>query len=175
MGIRLTARCFCSIYRNKLGLLLKVAIIHNFKTIEINFILATCILPSKMFTLEQLKAAHGKVKSGADFPAYIQAIKKWGVTHYDTFVSNGNSDYYGENGHKISTGARYEALELAEKPNTDQFKADLKAHQQGKTDFPTFCKDCAKSGIEKWVISIDAMTCVYFDIDGNEALTELIP
>lgn len=27
-----------------------------------------------MFTLDQIKAAHNKVKSGADFPAYIQDL-----------------------------------------------------------------------------------------------------
>ena len=32
-----------------------------------------------MFTAEEVKTAHSKVKSGADFPAYIQEIKKWGL------------------------------------------------------------------------------------------------
>ena len=35
-----------------------------------------------MFTIEQITEAHSKVKSGADFPAYIQELKKIGVTHY---------------------------------------------------------------------------------------------
>ena len=29
-----------------------------------------------MFTLEQIKQAHSQVESGADFPSYIQEIKK---------------------------------------------------------------------------------------------------
>jgi len=58
-----------------------------------------------MFTSEQIKAAHGKVKSGADFPAYIQAIEKIGVTYYETFVEDGHADYYGENGYKVSLPA----------------------------------------------------------------------
>lgn len=128
-----------------------------------------------MFIVEQIKAAHSKVKSGADFPAYIQDIKKLGVTYYETFVSNGNSDYYGANEHKVLTGARYDALTIAENSNPEQFKADLKAHQQGKTNFPTFCKDCAKSGIEKWVICMDKMTCTYYDKAGKEILVEEIP
>ena len=36
-----------------------------------------------MFTVEQIKAAHSKVQSGADFPAYIREIKELGVTHYE--------------------------------------------------------------------------------------------
>lgn len=37
---------------------------------------------------------------------------------------------------------------MAEKANPEQFKSDLKAHQEGKTDYPTFCEDSAKSGVE---------------------------
>jgi uncharacterized protein YbcV (DUF1398 family) len=130
---------------------------------------------ARMFTLEQIKAAHSKVKSGADFPAYIQDIKKMGVTHYDTLVSNGNADYFGADGAVVSTGAKYETLTVSDTADAEQFKADLKAHQYGKTDYPTFCEDCAKSGIEKWVIYLDKMTCTYYDKAGNEVLVEVIP
>lgn len=128
-----------------------------------------------MFTAEQIKAAHSKVKSGADFPAYIREIKQLGVTHYEAAVSNGNADYYGAADHSISTGAKYETLVVAVSSNPEQFKADLLAHQQGKTNFPTFCSDCAKSGIAKWAISMDKMTCTYYDKAGNEILVEEIP
>lgn len=63
-----------------------------------------------MFTLEQTKTAHSKVKSGADFPAYINDIKQLGVTGYETFVSDGHTDYYGTNDFKISTVARYNTI-----------------------------------------------------------------
>jgi uncharacterized protein YbcV (DUF1398 family) len=128
-----------------------------------------------MFTIEQIKAAHSKVKSGADFPAYIQDIKKLGVSFYETFVRDGHTDYYGTNDYKTTSPAKYEALTVVEVSNAEQFKADLKAHQQGKTDYPTFCNDCAKSGIEKWAVNIDKMTCTYYDKAGNEILVEQIP
>lgn len=32
-----------------------------------------------MFTVEQIETAHDKVKTGADFPNYIQEIKQMGV------------------------------------------------------------------------------------------------
>lgn len=128
-----------------------------------------------MFTAEQIKAAHSKVKSGADFPAYIQEIKELGVTHYEVAVSNGNADYYGKDDLKISTGAKYTDLIVAENCKADQFKSDLIAHQQGKTNYLTFCNDCAKSGIAKWIISMDKMTCTYYDKAGNEIFMEKIP
>lgn len=128
-----------------------------------------------MFTIEQIKAAHSKVKSGADFPAYIQDLKKLGVTSYETYVIDGHTDYFGENDYKTSSSAHYEALNLGDVSNAEQFKADLKAHQQGKTDYPTFCNDCAKSGIEKWAVCMNKMTCTYYDTAGNDILVEQIP
>jgi uncharacterized protein YbcV (DUF1398 family) len=128
-----------------------------------------------MFTVEQIKEAHNKVKSGADFPAYIQNLKKLGVTYYETFVADGHTDYYGANEYKTTSSARYETLTIAEISNTEQFKVDLKSHQQGKTDYPIFCNDCAKSGIEKWAVCTDKMTCTYYDKAGNEVLVEEIP
>ena len=111
-----------------------------------------------MFTTEQIKAAHSKVKSGADFPAFIRDIKELGVTHYESFVADGHTDYFGKNDFKTSSPAKYPDLTITDDSNTEQFKIDIKAHQEGKTDYPTFCKDCAKSGIEKWVVNIENMT-----------------
>ena len=129
----------------------------------------------KMFTVEQIKAAHNKVNSGADFPAYIQDIKKLGVTYYETFVADGHTDYFGANDYKTSSVAKYDTLTIAPVSNIEQFKTDIKAHQQGKTDYLNFCNDCAKSGIEKWAVCMDKMTCTYYDKAGNEILVEQIP
>ncbi len=128
-----------------------------------------------MFTIEQIKEAHGKVKSGADFPVYIQELKKLGVAYYETFVFDGHTDYYGANDYKTTSPAKYEVLKVAESSNVEQFKADLIAHQQGKTDYPTFCNDAAKSGIEKWAVRFDKMTCTYYNKAGNEIVVENIP
>ncbi|MBK8980819.1 MAG: DUF1398 family protein [Ignavibacteria bacterium] len=83
-----------------------------------------------MFTLEQIKSAHSKVRSGADFPAYIQEIKKSGVTNYDSFVSDGHIDYYGADDFKISSPGKYEEMKIADDSDIEQFKADIKAHQE---------------------------------------------
>ena len=128
-----------------------------------------------MFTLEQIKTAHRKVKSGMDFPAYIQDIKELGVISYETFVNDGHTNYYGAVDHQISSPAKYNPLLIADISDGDQFKTDLKAHQQGKTNYPVFCSDCARSGIEKWLVSIEQMTCIYYDKNGKKILVEKIP
>jgi uncharacterized protein YbcV (DUF1398 family) len=128
-----------------------------------------------MFTIEQIKAAHSKVKSGADFPAYIQEIKALGVTHYETYVTDGHVDYHGANDYTAEVPAKYDPLAIADAVKSEEFKLELMAHQQGKTDFLTFIKMCAVFGIEKWAISMDKMTCTYFDKAGKEILVEQIP
>lgn len=128
-----------------------------------------------MFTVEQIKSAHSKVKSGADFPSYIQELIRLGVVFYEAYVTDGHTDYCGNDNFKTSTPPKYGQLKIADQSNLEQFKSDLKAHQQGKTNYSTFCSDCAKSGIEKWTVSMGKMTCTYFDKAGNEMLVEVIP
>jgi len=128
-----------------------------------------------MFTPEQIRVAHSKVKSGADFPNYVQDLIKLGVTVYETYVSDGHTDYLGTDDYKTSSEPKYSQLIIAEQADVNQFRLDLKAHQQGKTDYATFCNDCAKSGVEKWTVRMDKMTCTYFAKAGKKLLVETIP
>jgi uncharacterized protein YbcV (DUF1398 family) len=128
-----------------------------------------------MFTLDSIKSIHSKVKSGADFPAYIKALKELGVLSYETFVANGHTIYFGENGFSIQSEGKIETLEINSFSDAEQFIFDLKTHQEGKTDYPTFCSDCAKSGVEKWVVDMKTMTCAYYDLAENQLLVEQIP
>jgi uncharacterized protein YbcV (DUF1398 family) len=128
-----------------------------------------------MFTLQQIHYAHAKVKSGADFPRYMQDLIALGVTSFETFVFDNHTLYYGNDGYTIGSEGFTETLTLSDKCNVDQFKADLKTHQQGNTDYMTFLRDCAKSGIAKWIVIMGPMTCTYYDVKGNEVLTEGIP
>lgn len=128
-----------------------------------------------MFTVEQIDQAHQKVKSGADFPKYIQEIKRLGVIGFVTWVKDSHTEYFGENNFSIQSKSKYDELLILNDSDREKFVIQLKAHQQGKSDYFTFCKDCAETGIEKWVVSLDKMTCIYFDKIGNEILVEQIP
>lgn len=128
-----------------------------------------------MFTIKQIHTAHSKVKSGADFPAYIQELKKMGVTRYETFVEDGHTVYFGVEDYQQVSPAKYNLLTISEIVNKEQFLFDLKAHQQGKTDYPTFCEDTANAGIEKWMVCMEEMTCTYIDQAGNKIVVEVIP
>lgn len=128
-----------------------------------------------MFTAEQIKAAHSNVKSGADFPKYIQEIKVLGVTAFETWVKDSHTEYFGAAGYSTSSTPMYEDLGIASSSNKTRFEHYLKIHQQGETDYVTFCKHCAETGIEKWFVDLSEMTCTYYDKAGNKILAEQIP
>lgn len=127
------------------------------------------------FTIDEIKTEHQKVKSGADFPKYIQKIKNLGVSHYTTFVADGNTKYFDAENNFAETEAKYEVLKITENLNIENFKIRLKLHQQGGTDYLTFCKDCAENGINGWKMDLNKMTCTYFDKNHNDVLTEQVP
>ncbi len=128
-----------------------------------------------MFTVEQIELAHSKVKSGAEFPGYIREIKEMGVTAFETRVSDSQTQYFGENGYQTKSQPQYSELTIANSSNKEKFILCLKIHQQGETDYYSFCKHCAETGIEKWFVNLEQMTCTYFDKAGNEILVEKVP
>lgn len=128
-----------------------------------------------MLTLEQIKQAHSKVKSGADFPNYIQEISRLGVSSYETYVTDGHTRFLTKENNELVSTPKYETLVISESSDKNQFQKELKEHQQGKTDYPTFCQISAKLGVEKWVVDIPKMTCTYYDKGGREMLVETIP
>ncbi|RZJ80731.1 MAG: DUF1398 domain-containing protein [Chryseobacterium sp.] len=128
-----------------------------------------------MFTVEEIKAAHSRVNSGADFPKYIQDIKLLGVSRFETWVKDSHTDYFGADGYTTSSTPMYDELSFADTTDEIKFKHLLKIHQQGETDYFTFCRHCAETGIERWVVSLETMTCTYFDRTGKEILVEQIP
>lgn len=128
-----------------------------------------------MFTLEQIAEAHTRVKSGADFPLFMQDLIALGVAGNSIFVSDGRAEYWDKNGERLVSDAAYPVKEIADGCDADKFKTRLKLHQHGGTDYPTFCSDCAETGIDHWTIDMAAMKCTYFDKAGNEILVEQVP
>lgn len=128
-----------------------------------------------MFTLEQIKQAHDKVQTSADFSNYIQDLITLGVKGYDTLVNDGRVVYYGSNEYSVSTDKKYEVINISVTVNKERFIEFLMMHQDGQTDYFTFCHQAAYSGIAKWRIDIIEMTCTYFESEGNAIVIEKIP
>lgn len=128
-----------------------------------------------MFTEKQLKEAHSRVKTGTDFPGYVQKIKELGLITYEFRVKDGSTIYYGDNNHKVVSAPKYEPMLITAISSEQALKHTISIHQQGKTDFIAFCKQAAEAGVEKWVIDTKRMLCIYYDLQGNEMVAEPIP
>lgn len=128
-----------------------------------------------MFTAEQIKEKLSKVRTGADFPVLAMELKDIGITYYETRMEDGRSIYHGKNGYELFTGPNYAPIGVADKVNTEQLKAHIADHQQGKSDYFQISRQCADNGIEKWAVCLVSMTCTYIDKAGNKILVEHIP
>lgn len=130
---------------------------------------------NKMFTIDQIHEAFGKVKSGADFPQFVQDLKAIGVTHYDNYVADGRTVYFGTNNFSIRGEPKYSAMLINANSSADKLKHSISIHQQGQTDYPTFCNQAADAGVEKWTTHMIEMTVTYLDKQGNKLTVEPIP
>lgn len=128
-----------------------------------------------MFTLQQIKDAHSKVETGADFPKYIKELKELWVIAYDTYVIDGHATYIGESDYQVSSEAKYDTLNISTTSDSEKFVELLKLHQQWWSDYMQFCEHCAQTWVNKRIVDLRDMTCTYYDLEGNEMLVESIP
>jgi uncharacterized protein YbcV (DUF1398 family) len=60
-----------------------------------------------VFTLDQINDIHERLGKQTTLPQYLQALKAIGVDKYDSFLTDGHSEYYGNDSQKVvSTGTR---------------------------------------------------------------------
>jgi len=128
-----------------------------------------------MFTVEQIEKADSKIKSGAEFPKYIREIKEIGVTAFETWVADSHTEYFGKENFRTKSKPKYAEITIADSSDKNKFQEYLKIHQKGETDYFTFCKHCAETGIEKWIVNLDEMTCTYYDKAQTQILIEMVP
>lgn len=126
------------------------------------------------FELKDIKEAHSKVIRGTDFPKYIQDLIRLGVKKYDMYIRDGHTLYFGDDNYKIRSEPMYAKLNIANISDKERFKHYLKSHQRGQTDYPTFCNRSAETGVKKWTVDMNQMTCTYYDKSNNKMFEEEI-
>ncbi len=128
-----------------------------------------------MFTLQEIKDAHSKVKSGADFPKYVHDLKKMEMSHYDFFVADGHAKYVHNNGEFIESPAIYEDKAISSTSDATLLKHIIKIHQNGETDFMTFCQQSADAGVVLWRTDVTNMKVIYLNDKNEEMVVEVVP
>ncbi|PSL45564.1 uncharacterized protein YbcV (DUF1398 family) [Chitinophaga niastensis] len=127
-----------------------------------------------MFTIEQINDVHEKLGTMKNFLNYVTALKLLGVEKYDSYLTDGHSQYFGSNGYHIESAPVHEKLPVADNSDKESFLRHLSLHGEGKTNYITMSRGLAESGIEKWTIDTCNATISYYDKQGNQLLVESI-
>lgn len=113
--------------------------------------------------------------TGVDFPKLFKAFKDMGMTYNIVNIQDGTATYVHQSEDDIVTSSVKSNHPVAQKSNKTIVQDVLTRHQQGQTDFETFCDEMAEAGIYKWHIDIQAGTCTYIDLQDQAVISELIP
>jgi uncharacterized protein YbcV (DUF1398 family) len=127
-----------------------------------------------MFTIEQINDLHARLGNAETLFEYVRALNALGVEKYDSYLTDGRSEYFGKRGHKVISPPAHDVLSIADKSDRENFLKHLKLHEQGKTTYFEMSKGLAESGIEKWTVDTDKRTMIFYDKAGNEMLIERI-
>ena len=93
---------------------------------------------------------------------------------YDSFVSDGHSEYEGPDAERIASPPAHETLSVAEDSDREAFVDHLKRHERGDTGYLEMSRGLADSGVQKWTVDTHAMTMTYYDRTGAALLVEKI-
>jgi len=127
-----------------------------------------------MFTLDQINEIHERFGKKTELADYLKALKAIGIRRYESFITDGHSEYFGENDEKLNSPALHKKLNVSSEVDHENFLKHLSAHNEGKTSYLEMSQGLAESGIEKWTFDTDKMTITYYDVSGAEMLVEEI-
>ena len=127
-----------------------------------------------MFTLDQVEELHERLGSAETLSDYVRSLAALGVARYDSFVSDGHSEYMGHDTHRVTSHAVHDYLTGTATSDRDAFLDHLRRHEQGETSYLEMSRGLADSGIEKWTVDTDAMTMTFYDRSGDPLLVEQI-
>lgn len=127
-----------------------------------------------MFTLEQIDEIHSSLGNADTLFEYVRALHALGVEKYESFLTDGHSEYFGQGGYKVISPPAHDKLTIAEKSDKENFLKHLERHEQGKSTYVEMSQGLADSGIEKWMVNTSEMTMIFYDKAGSEMLVERI-
>jgi uncharacterized protein YbcV (DUF1398 family) len=135
---------------------------------------AVYILGNTTFTLKQINDLHARLGSAKTFADYVQALREFGVERYDSYVVDGHSEYFGQDGYRIVSPAVHEIFPVATISQRKTFLQHLRRHERRETTYLEMSWGLAESGIEKWTVDTSRMTMTFCDRAGREMLVEQI-
>jgi uncharacterized protein YbcV (DUF1398 family) len=125
-----------------------------------------------MFTIGQIHDIHDRLGTMEQFPDYLRALSAIGVERYNSYLSDGHTEYFAEDGRSVVSAPVHEVLPVNDASDREKVIEHLGLHELGRTSYLEMSKGLADSGVEKWTVDTNAMTLAYVDKQGREFVTE---
>jgi uncharacterized protein YbcV (DUF1398 family) len=125
-----------------------------------------------MFALEQITDIHDRLGNSGTLGGYLRALRDIGVETYDSYITDGHSEYFGADGQKLVGPPFHETFAIAETCDKDQFIEYMQRVEQGNVGYAEMSKALADNGVEKWTFNTEKLTITYLDKAGNVLLSE---
>jgi uncharacterized protein YbcV (DUF1398 family) len=126
------------------------------------------------FTIEQIEELHGRLGSAERLADYVRSLAGIGVVRYDSYVSDGHSEYFGHDGHRVISQPVHDQLSVAVDSDRKAFLDHLRRHERGETSYMEMSRGMADSGVEGWTVDTHEMTMTFHDQSGEALLAEHI-
>jgi uncharacterized protein YbcV (DUF1398 family) len=133
---------------------------------------ASAVYAATMFTLEQITEIHDRSGNRDTLGVYLHALRDIGVKTYDSYITDGHSEYFGVDGQQLVGPAFHETFAIAETCDKERFLQYMKQVEQGGVGYVEMSKALADHGVEKWTFDTEKLTITYFDKAGNVLLGE---
>jgi uncharacterized protein YbcV (DUF1398 family) len=127
-----------------------------------------------MFTLEQITDIHDRLGNRNSLGAYLRALRDIGVETYDSYLTDGHSEYFGTDGQKLVGPAFHETFTIAETCDKEQFLQYMQQVEEGSIGYVEMSETLADNGVEKWTFDTGKLTITYLDKAGNVLLSEKV-
>jgi uncharacterized protein YbcV (DUF1398 family) len=127
-----------------------------------------------VFTLEQITDIHDRLGNRGTLGDYLRALRDIGVETYDSYITDGHSEYFGADGQKLVGPAHHETFAIGETCDKEQFLQYMQRVEQGDVGYVEMSKALAENGVEKWTFDTEKLTITYLDKAGNVLLDEIV-
>lgn len=125
-----------------------------------------------MVTYQQINDIHERLGKVETLAEYANALLEIGIVRYDTFVSDGHSEFFTKDGQSVFSPVYHEAFAVADIVDKADFQKTMKLTEDGMLGYEAMSKALAECGVEKWSMDTQSVTLAYTDKAGTELLVE---
>jgi uncharacterized protein YbcV (DUF1398 family) len=123
---------------------------------------------------EKVNAVYAQITPAWGYPQLFEALKKAGVSSYETNVAIHSIHYYGVDGDFIQE-IPSEVLSISKEFNQEALIKAIRRSQAKETDYQTFLKEIAQAGVPHYKVNMQERTVSYFGCDPTRKYVEKVP